>query len=64
MLPKSIFAPANTMASIIANEFTEATGKVYLASLVEIALVLFIVTAIINIVGKGHHHQDERGEMT
>jgi phosphate transport system permease protein len=51
-LPKSIFAPANTMASIIANEFTEATGKVYLASLVEIALVLFIVTAIINIIGR------------
>jgi phosphate transport system permease protein len=52
MLPRSIFAPANTMASIIANEFTEATGKVYLASLVEIALVLFIVTAIINIIGR------------
>ncbi len=52
MLPKSIFAPANTMASIIANEFTEATGKVYLASLVEVALVLFVVTAIINIIGK------------
>ncbi len=52
MLPRSIFAPANTMASIIANEFTEATGKVYLASLVEIALVLFVVTAIINIIGK------------
>lgn len=52
MLPKSIFAPANTMASIIANEFTEATGKVYLASLVEIALVLFVVTAIINIIGR------------
>jgi phosphate transport system permease protein len=52
MLPKSIFAPANTMASIIANEFTEATGKVYLASLIEIALVLFVVTAIINIAGR------------
>lgn len=51
-LPKSIFAPANTMASIIANEFTEATGRVYLASLVEIALVLFVVTAIINIIGR------------
>jgi phosphate transport system permease protein len=51
-LPLSIFAPGNTMASIIANEFTEATGKVYLASLVEIALVLFVVTAIINIVGR------------
>lgn len=51
-LPKSIFAPANTMASIIANEFTEATGKIYLASLVEIALVLFVVTALINIAGR------------
>jgi phosphate transport system permease protein len=52
MLPKSIFAPGNTMASIIANEFTEATGKVYLASLIEIALVLFVVTAVINIAGR------------
>ena len=52
MLPKDIFGPANTMASIIANEFSEATGSVYLASLIEIALVLFIVTAIINIIGK------------
>jgi phosphate transport system permease protein len=52
VLPKTIFAPANTMASIIANEFTEATGKVYLASLIEIALVLFVVTAIINIAGR------------
>ncbi|MGD0232596.1 MAG: phosphate ABC transporter permease subunit PstC [Syntrophorhabdales bacterium] len=52
MLPKSIFGPANTMASIIANEFSEATGKVYLASLIEIALILFVVTAIINIIGR------------
>jgi phosphate transport system permease protein len=51
-LPHSIFAPANTMASVIANEFTEATGRLYLASLVEIALVLFVVTAIINIIGR------------
>ena len=52
VLPKSIFSPANTMASVIANEFTEATGKIYLASLAEIALVLFLVTAVINIAGK------------
>ncbi|MGA2959374.1 MAG: phosphate ABC transporter permease subunit PstC [Thermodesulfobacteriota bacterium] len=51
-LPKSIFSPGNTMASIIANEFTEATGSLYLASLIELALVLFIVTTIINISGK------------
>jgi phosphate transport system permease protein len=52
MLPSSIFAPANTMASVIANEFTEATGNVYLSSLIGIGLLLFIITTIINIVGK------------
>ncbi len=51
-LPHSIFSPANTMASVIANEFTEATGSLYLASLIKLALVLFIVTMIINILGK------------
>jgi phosphate transport system permease protein len=50
-LPKSIFSPGNTMASVIANEFTEATGSLYLASLIELALVLFLVTMIINILG-------------
>jgi phosphate transport system permease protein len=52
VIPKSIFAPANTMASIIANEFTEATGEIYLASLIKIALLLFIVTMVINLIGK------------
>lgn len=51
-IPTSLFAPGNTMASIIANEFTEATGEVYLAGLIEIALLLFIVTGVINIMGK------------
>jgi phosphate transport system permease protein len=51
-IPKSIFAPASTMASVIANEFTEATGDVYVSSLVQIGLLLFIVTTIISIIGK------------
>jgi phosphate transport system permease protein len=51
-LPTSIFSPANTMASVIANEFTEATGAVYLSSLIELALLLFVVTTIINVIGK------------
>lgn len=51
-LPKSIFAPGNTMASVIANEFTEATGSVYLATLIQIALLLFVVTTVINLIGK------------
>jgi phosphate transport system permease protein len=51
-LPKTLFSPANTMASVIANEFTEATEALYLASLVEIGLLLFIVTMIINVIGR------------
>lgn len=51
-LPKSIFDPSNTMASVIANEFTEATGEVYLSSLIEIGLLLFIVTMSINFLGR------------
>lgn len=52
ILPHSIFSPGNTMASVIANEFTEADRTVYLSALIELGLVLFIVTVIINIIGK------------
>ena len=52
MLPDSIFGLSNTMASVIANEFAEATEAIHLSSLVEIGLLLFLVTAIINILGK------------
>ena len=45
---KSLFAPAYTMASVIANEFAEAPGELYKSALVEIGLVLFIVTIIVN----------------
>lgn len=51
-IPGSLFEPGNTMASVIANEFTEATGDVYLSALVEIGLLLFVVTTVINVVGK------------
>jgi len=44
----SLLAPGATMASVIANEFTEATGKLYLSALTEIALVLFALTVIVN----------------
>src|SRR2546425_10673792 len=40
----SLLAPGATMASVIANEFTEATGKLHVAALVEGALVLLAVT--------------------
>jgi phosphate transport system permease protein len=44
----SLFAPGYTMASVIANEFTEATSDLYLAALVEIGLLLFAITVLVN----------------
>ena len=44
----SLFAPQYTMAAVIANEFTEAADDLYLAALVEIGLVLFIITLLVN----------------
>jgi len=52
VLTLNLFNPGNTMASLIANEFSEASGNVYLASLIEIALLLFIISTLINIAGK------------
>jgi len=47
-----IFGPGNTMASVIANEFTEADHTQYLSALIELGLVLFCVTVVINLIGK------------
>ncbi len=44
----SLFAPGYSIAAVIANEFTEATGDLYLQSLVELGLVLFLMTFILN----------------
>lgn len=49
-IPHSIFQPAYTLASVIANEFNEATGTVYPAALVELGLVLILVTLVVNVV--------------
>jgi phosphate transport system permease protein len=45
----SWFAPAYTLASVIANEFAEATGRLYSAALVELGLILIIVTLAVNV---------------
>lgn len=44
----SLMAPGYTIAAVIANEFTEATGDLYLNALIELGLVLFVVTMIFN----------------
>jgi phosphate transport system permease protein len=44
----SLFAPQYTMAAVLANEFSEAADPLYLSALVEIGLVLFAITLIVN----------------
>jgi phosphate transport system permease protein len=48
----SLFAPSYTMASVIANEFAEATAPLHIAALAEVGLLLFFVTVILNIVAR------------
>jgi len=51
-IPKNIFQPGNTMASVIANELNEADRVIYSSALIELGLVLFLVTVVINMIGK------------
>ena len=48
----SLFAPQYTMAAVIANEFTEAADDLYLSALIEIGLVLFVITVIVNAISR------------
>jgi len=52
LMPKNIFSTGNTMASVIANELGEADKVVYNSALIELGLVLFLVTVVINMIGK------------
>ena len=49
----SLFAPQYTMAAVIANEFTEAANALYLSALIEIGLVLFVITLLVNVLSRG-----------
>lgn len=44
----SLFEPGYTMAAVLANEFTEATSDLYLSALIEVGLVLFVITILVN----------------
>ena len=50
VIPHSIFQPAYTLSAVIANEFSEATGPVYPAALIELGLILIVVTLVVNVV--------------
>jgi phosphate transport system permease protein len=51
-IAKSLFAPANTLASVIAGEFSEATSDIYFSALIEIGLALFLVTIVVNAIAR------------
>ena len=51
-IAKSLFAPAHTLASVIANEFAEASGDLYTSALIEIGLALFLVTIVVNAIAR------------
>ncbi|MBN2353019.1 MAG: phosphate ABC transporter permease subunit PstC [Spirochaetales bacterium] len=51
-IPENLFAPGQTIASLIANEFNEAGADLHRASLLELGLILFVITALITILGK------------
>jgi phosphate transport system permease protein len=48
----SLFEPAYTIASVLASNFADATGEIYLSALIEIGLILFLVTFIVNAIAK------------
>jgi len=48
VISASLLSPGDSIASVIANQFTEATGDLYLQSLIELGLVLFLLTFILN----------------
>ncbi|MGC1482468.1 MAG: phosphate ABC transporter permease subunit PstC [Candidatus Acidiferrum sp.] len=48
LISASLFSPGNSIASVIAGQFTEATGDLYLQSLIELGLVLFLLTFVLN----------------
>ncbi len=51
-LTASLFSPGATIASKIAGEFSEATGDIFIGSLVELALILFVVTLLVNVIAR------------
>jgi phosphate transport system permease protein len=60
----SLFAPAYTMASLIANQFSEATNDLHLSALMAVGAILFIITLIVNAVARWLVWQVSRGRVS
>jgi phosphate transport system permease protein len=58
----SLFHPGYTMASLIANEFSEATGDLHLSALMAVGLVLFVITLIVNAIARWLVWRVSRGQ--
>jgi len=63
-LGTSLFSPGNSIASALANEFTEAVGPLYTSALVELGLILFLITFIVLALSKVLLYQLAKGEGT
>jgi len=63
-LSASLMAPGNSIASALANEFTEAVGDLYYAALIELGLILFLITTIVLALSKLLLMRLDRGEGT
>jgi len=63
VISSSLFAPGYTLASVIANEFTEATTDMHLSSLFELGLVLLVITLIVNAIAQLMLRQLTIGEV-
>jgi len=61
-LSASLFAPGNSIASALANEFTEAVGDLYTSALIELGLILFVITTIVLALSKLLLMQLAKGE--
>ena len=48
----SLFAPGYSIAAVIANEFSEATSDIYVSALIELGLVLFCISIIVNAIAR------------
>ena len=58
----SLFAPSQTMASVIANEYVEAGSDVHLSALIEVGLLLFLITLLVNAFARMIVGERKRGQ--
>ena len=61
-LSKSLLMPGNSISSALANEFTEAVGELYTASLIELGLILFFITFVVLSLARLMLHKLGKGE--